>query len=234
MMDKSTVIHMVERFLAWPLPNDFNPDAGISFDDSGKPTGTNLLTATQAEEMVLHMLEVAPNAPAEGELAKLVMELAEAVDNAAEDVGGSRSQLIILREAVQVAERMARNTPSPEPECSELLPCPFCGGEPVLSHIEPHTHHYATFLPDCKGSVTIECNCVGVIAETEEESKRIWNRRAPASGECEWCQNGDGYWDTGCSNAFEFIADGPEENKFSYCPYCSRKVRVKAQQEGGE
>lgn len=36
-------------------------------------------------------------------LSKLVLELAEAVDNSAADVGGSRSQLDILREAVQVA-----------------------------------------------------------------------------------------------------------------------------------
>lgn len=36
-------------------------------------------------------------------LAALVLELAEAVDNAASDIGGSRSQLDILREAVVVA-----------------------------------------------------------------------------------------------------------------------------------
>ena len=39
-------------------------------------------------------------------LAALVLELAEAVDNAAADIGGSRPQLDILREAVQLAERL--------------------------------------------------------------------------------------------------------------------------------
>lgn len=39
-------------------------------------------------------------------LADLVLELAEAVDNAAEDIGGSRPQLDILREAVQVATQV--------------------------------------------------------------------------------------------------------------------------------
>lgn len=59
--------HMVERFLAWKLPDDFNPDGGVSFTPTfndhlptpmrHEPTGTNLLTYTQAEGMVRHMLE---------------------------------------------------------------------------------------------------------------------------------------------------------------------------------
>lgn len=48
-------------------------------------------------------LQATKNAKA---LAKLVLELAEAVDNAANDIGGSRPQLDILREAVQVAGRI--------------------------------------------------------------------------------------------------------------------------------
>lgn len=39
----------------------------------------------------------------QSKLATLVLELAAAVDNAADDVGGSRPQLTILREAVQEA-----------------------------------------------------------------------------------------------------------------------------------
>lgn len=57
---------MVDRFLSWKLPEDFNPDNGISFQQISNPgtmfayehvpTGTNLFTATQAEAMVRHML----------------------------------------------------------------------------------------------------------------------------------------------------------------------------------
>ena len=57
---------LVSRFLAWPLPEDFSPDAGISFKPDfnentdypmrHKPTGTNLLNYTQAKQMILHML----------------------------------------------------------------------------------------------------------------------------------------------------------------------------------
>lgn len=67
--------HMVDRFLAWKLPADFRPDAGVSFEPEfnaeynagrGKPpqrhepSGTNLLDAGQAREMVLHMIEGMP------------------------------------------------------------------------------------------------------------------------------------------------------------------------------
>lgn len=62
---------MVNRFLSWKLPEDFHPDAGISFNPEfnvewnakhGKPPqrhepiGTNLLTATQAKAMLEHVL----------------------------------------------------------------------------------------------------------------------------------------------------------------------------------
>ena len=50
--------HMVDRFLGWKLPDDFNPDAGISFTKlkNCEPIGTNLFTATQTKEMVHYML----------------------------------------------------------------------------------------------------------------------------------------------------------------------------------
>jgi len=51
---------MVNRFLTWKLPNDFCPDGGISFTPVNHPTawpvGTNLLTATQARAMLMHVL----------------------------------------------------------------------------------------------------------------------------------------------------------------------------------
>jgi len=65
---KGLIKHMVERFLAWKLPENFNPDGGISFTPvvnahrpewtyKNEPSGTNLLDYTQAEQMVRHMLE---------------------------------------------------------------------------------------------------------------------------------------------------------------------------------
>lgn len=64
------VKYMVDRFLMWKLPANFNPDNGISFDPiagrSGpfeytrEPVGTNLLDATQAGAMVRFMAEGMP------------------------------------------------------------------------------------------------------------------------------------------------------------------------------
>lgn len=62
--------HMVDRFLGWKLPENFSPDAGISFKPTfndhlpvptrHNPSGTNLFDATQATAMVHHMVEELP------------------------------------------------------------------------------------------------------------------------------------------------------------------------------
>ena len=57
------VEEMANRFLSWDLPKDFSPDCHISFDrdmasynQHSWPSGTNLFHASQAKEMVRHML----------------------------------------------------------------------------------------------------------------------------------------------------------------------------------
>lgn len=51
---------MVDRFLAWKVPQDFSPDCGISFKPVNHPNcwpiGTNLLNADQAKAMLLHVV----------------------------------------------------------------------------------------------------------------------------------------------------------------------------------
>lgn len=66
-MNEDQIKHMAERFLRWRLPDDFRPDAGISFSPiynggtpyaaKQQPVGTNLFTAAQAEAMARHMVE---------------------------------------------------------------------------------------------------------------------------------------------------------------------------------
>lgn len=66
-MNDKQIKKMVDRFLQWKLPEDFHPDAGISFKSTYnehtkhparyEPIGTNLFTATQAEQMIRYMLE---------------------------------------------------------------------------------------------------------------------------------------------------------------------------------
>jgi Holliday junction resolvasome RuvABC endonuclease subunit len=69
-MTDAQIKHMVDRFLAWRLPDNFNPDGGVSFKREfnehtahpmkHQPVGTNLLDAQQAEEMVRHMINGLP------------------------------------------------------------------------------------------------------------------------------------------------------------------------------
>lgn len=69
-MSDEQIKHMVNRFLQWRLPENFNPDAGISFKRDfnentpwpmkHEPVGTNLFDATQAEEMVRYMVAGMP------------------------------------------------------------------------------------------------------------------------------------------------------------------------------
>lgn len=69
-MTKEQIDHMVSRFLAWKLPATFSPDAGISFSPTfnehtdhpmrHEPSGTNLLTAAEATDMVRHLVEGLP------------------------------------------------------------------------------------------------------------------------------------------------------------------------------
>ena len=71
-MTNDQIKHMVDRFLSWKLPDNFNPDGGVSFKAEfnentpwpmrHEPSGTNLLDYTQAEAMVRHMLEGLPDA----------------------------------------------------------------------------------------------------------------------------------------------------------------------------
>jgi len=71
-MTDAQIKHLVERFLQWKLPDNFNPDGGISFKKTfnentpwpmkNEPVGTNLLDYTQAEQMVRYMIEGMPTA----------------------------------------------------------------------------------------------------------------------------------------------------------------------------
>ena len=59
-IDVIDIDKMVNRFLQWDLPQDFNPDAGIEFippeNPAWHPIGTNLLNADQAREMIVFLL----------------------------------------------------------------------------------------------------------------------------------------------------------------------------------
>lgn len=68
-MRDDQVQHMVQRFLGWRLPENFNPDGGVKFErevNGGPrpkawwPNGTNVLDAQQAEAMIRYITEGMP------------------------------------------------------------------------------------------------------------------------------------------------------------------------------
>ncbi|MEM1375850.1 MAG: hypothetical protein AAGG69_00530 [Pseudomonadota bacterium] len=69
-MTEKQIKYMTEQFLRWRLPEDFNPDGGVTFQPvlaegtdnefKNEPVGTNLLTYSQAEEMVRAMVQDLP------------------------------------------------------------------------------------------------------------------------------------------------------------------------------
>jgi hypothetical protein len=81
-MTDEQIKYMVDRFLGWRLPENFNPDGGISFEPIGntgrpewsykrEPTGTNLLDAVQAGEMIRYLIEGMPQPPPHDLVAEL-------------------------------------------------------------------------------------------------------------------------------------------------------------------
>lgn len=66
---------MVGRFLAWPLPEDFAPDCGITFTRSPhagmSPLGTNLLHFGQAKAMLEHCI----NGPCASQMPEICADL---------------------------------------------------------------------------------------------------------------------------------------------------------------
>ena len=47
----------------------------------------------------------------------------------------------------------------------------------------------------------------------------------PRKSKCRWKEDEDGVWETACNEMFVFEADGPKENGFLFCPYCSGDLR---------
>lgn len=116
--DEDQIKAMVERFLAWKLPADFSPDAGISFKAEfnentahpmrHEPRGTNLLNHTQAEAMVRHLVgEMAAEntvGAAEAEVGRYVYRRIEALMGATDGTAEGRELSYLSAVAASVEE----------------------------------------------------------------------------------------------------------------------------------
>lgn len=114
-MTEDQIKHMVDRFLAWKLPDSFNPDGGVSFKrlenryhhpDASPfypmPTGTNLLDAAQADAMVRYMLDGLPEPPAPAAHSPADSEL-EALKHDIERLTETNSQLLAQVEELKAS-----------------------------------------------------------------------------------------------------------------------------------
>jgi hypothetical protein len=115
-MNATQIKHMVDRFLSWKLPATFNPDGGIAFEPIGskgtqhefkrEPVGTNLLDATQAAEMVRHMVDGLPAMPPHQErVLQERAELAERRDKLAAFLSGPIFPTLPDEDAVLLQEQ---------------------------------------------------------------------------------------------------------------------------------
>jgi len=113
--------HMVERFLMWRLPENFNPDGGISFKPTfnehtphpmkSEPVGTNLFDYTQAEAMVRYMIDGMPWRAAERDMAERAAQLIEErIPTCYKDPEGEAAQWA-YREAAKIIRSLAGDTP---------------------------------------------------------------------------------------------------------------------------
>ena len=129
---------------------------------------------------------------------------------------------------------------------TELLPCPFCGGEAKLSHYE--TFDNDEWAVECMGVCEIQpATCLFF---TKEQAIEAWNTRTPeqaiaatlGSGTCrnvhkEWekssfagactsfCCSECGAHYVDCECYYAGLADADEEQiRTNYCPNCGAKV----------
>lgn len=55
----------------------------------------------------------------------------------------------------------------------------------------------------------------GVYAAEEEQAEKV----------CRWqYDHYDDSWATGCGNRHTFLAAGPRENNYTFCPYCGGRI----------
>ena len=107
---------------------------------------------------------------------------------------------------------------------SELLPCPFCGGEAETCHVTQLWEPRNTYWAKCKN-----CHISGTHHKTEAEAIAAWNTRAERTcrmtdkGECSEC---GAYIVRAWTEVHDFNGDMKriDLRSHNYCPNCGAKV----------
>ncbi len=139
---------MVGRFLGWKLPLNFRPDCGVTIDTeiagrNGWPSGTNLLTAEQAKEMLQYVLQPQPEQEALRLLTFCVLTLrngftvtGESACASPENFDAEIGRKIARQNAVakvwplmgyELRSKLAQTAPWPRPtDCPHAAPHRYC------------------------------------------------------------------------------------------------------------
>jgi len=131
-MSEDQINHMIIRFLRWKLPEDFSPDAGISFKASynentqhpfkHEPTGTNLFNWAQAEAMVRYM--IAPAGAVNDDIKNRLLELENddaLPDYATQSFQEAATEIERLREALKMEQEKFQLETLRTSGCAALL-----------------------------------------------------------------------------------------------------------------
>lgn len=104
---------------------------------------------------------------------------------------------------------------------TELLPCPFCGGEAriIAKPYEPKV------CVGCDDDTCLGFSGLGWLYDSEKEATEAWNRRAERTCRMEYNEqwSHDEYYPTECYNCSEcghMTYDGVP----TFCPNCGAKV----------
>ena len=104
---------------------------------------------------------------------------------------------------------------------SELLPCPFCGGE---ANVIDHHNDDGSVSVGCNNDTCLGFSGLGWLYKTEAEAIAAWNSRAERT-----CKNKSksvtSFWCSKCDAATSdgFADVGGKLARFNYCPNCGRK-----------
>jgi len=62
--------------------------------------------------------------------------------------------------------------------------------------------------------------------EAQQQRARLLEGVLKMAEPCTWTQDMDGQWSTACGRCWEFINDGPKENRTDFCHGCGHPVRA--------
>ena len=100
---------------------------------------------------------------------------------------------------------------------TELLPCPFCGGE---AHVVDHHNDDGSVSVGCANDTCLGFSGLGWLYGTEAEAIEAWNTRAERT--CYPSENLYGFLMC-CSECGRSLKD-VGGTLFRYCPSCGAKV----------